>query len=80
MGHEERQDTISTETVRGHLGKKDKFQEEDKGARVLEPDSSLKIETASSHIFRLYARPCPPPPKKRARLQIKRNINGLLKV
>ena len=78
MGHEEHQDTISTETVRGHLGRKDKFQEEDKRARVVELDSSLKTETASSHIFHMYARPCPPP--KRARLQIKRNINGLLKV
>ena len=78
MGHEEHQDTISTETVRGHLGRKDKFQEEDKRARVVELDSSLKTETASSRIFHMYARPCPPP--KRARLQIKRNINGLLKV
>ena len=37
---EERQDTTSTKPVRGHLSKKDKFQKEDKGARILELDSS----------------------------------------
>lgn len=51
--------------LRGRLGRKDKFQKEDKGARVLELGSLMKIVIASSHIFRCMWDPPhhAPPPK-----------------
>lgn len=59
--------------LRGRLGRKDKFQKEDKGARVLELGSLMKIVIASSHIFSVCGTLPTMPHPRRAKLPITHN-------